>query len=161
MSDVLILDLGSTIKGNCQITGYADKIIVLSYSHSVSLPMQGDVANTERTAGRPVFSEMSLQKMSDLSTTEMYKACSQGSKLGVAKLYVGRVENGAFMNFLTYEMTNAMISSVSTSGGGGIPSDSFSINFTALKCDFTQQKSDSTQKGTGTWNWSMEEMKTT
>jgi len=91
MSDVLILDLGSTIKGNCQITGYADKIIVLSYSHSVSIPMQGDVANTERTAGRPVFSEMSLQKMSDLATTEMFKACSQGTKLGKAKLFVGRV----------------------------------------------------------------------
>ncbi len=159
MSDVLILDLGSTIKGNCQITGYADKIIVLSYSHSVSIPMQGDVANTERTAGRPVFSEMSLQKMSDLATTEMYKACSQGSKLGTAKLYVGRVENGKFMNFLTYEMSNAMISNVSTSGGSGIPSDSFSINFTALKCDYTQQQSDSTAKGTGTWNWSLEEMK--
>ena len=159
MSDVLILDLGSTIKGNCQITGYADKIIVLSYSHSVSIPMQGDVANTERTAGRPVFSEMSLQKMSDLATTEMYKACSQGSKLGTAKLYVGRVENGKFMNFLTYEMSNAMISNIGTTGGSGIPADSFSINFTALKCDYTQQQSDSTAKGTGTWNWSLEEMK--
>jgi hypothetical protein len=67
---------------------------------------------------------MSLQKMSDLATTEMYKACSQGSKLGTAKLYVGRVENGKFMNFLTYQMSNAMISNISTSGGGGIPSDS-------------------------------------
>jgi type VI secretion system secreted protein Hcp len=161
MSDVLILDLGTTIKGNCQITGYAEKIVVHSYSHSVSLPMQGDVANTERTAGRPMFSEMSMQKMSDLSTTEMYKACSQGSKIGTAKLYVGRVENGKFMNFFTYEMTNAMISSISTSGGGGIPSDSFSINFTAIKCDYTQQQSDSTAKGTGTWNWSLEQMKAT
>jgi type VI secretion system secreted protein Hcp len=159
MSDVLILDLGSTIKGNCQITGYTDKIIVLNYSHSLSLPMQGDIANTERTAGRPIFSEMSLQKMSDLATTEMYKACSQGTKIGNAKLYVGRVENGKFMNFFTYEMTNAMISSISTSGGGGIPTDSFSINFTKLKCDYTQQQSDSTAKGTGTWNWSLEEMK--
>ncbi len=159
MSDVLILDLGGTIKGNCQITGYTDKIIVLSYSHSLSLPMQGDIANTERTAGRPLFSEMSLQKMSDLATTEMYKACSQGTKIGAAKLYVGSEKNGKFMNFFTYEMTNAMISNISTSGGGGIPTDSFSINFTKLKCDYTQQQSDSTAKGTGTWNWSLEEMK--
>jgi len=160
MSDVMILDLGTTIKGNCQITGHADKIVILSYSHSVSLPMQGDVANTERTAGRPMFSEMSMSKMSDLSTTELYKACTQGTKIGTGKLYVGRVENGVFMNLLTYEMTNAMISSISTSGGG-MPSDSFSINFTALKCDFTQQQSDSTKKGTGTWNWSLENMKAT
>jgi type VI secretion system secreted protein Hcp len=159
MSDILILDMGTTIKGNSQITGYTDKIIVLSYSHSAMLPMQMDASNTERTAGRPVFSEMSFSKMSDLSTTEMYKACSQGTKIGTATLHVGRVENGRFMSFFKYEMSNAMVSSISTSGGGGIPSDSFSINFTKLKCDYTQQQADSTAKGTGTWNWNLETMK--
>lgn len=158
MSDVLILNLGSTIVGNCQITGFAGQIIVLSYSHSASIPMQMDSANTERTAGRPVFSELSFSKMSDLSTTELYKACTQGTKIGTATLNVGRVENGKYMNFFTYEMTNAMISSISTSGGGGIPSDSFTISFTKIKCDYTQQQSDSTSKGTGTWNWNLETM---
>ena len=159
MSDVLILDLGSTIVGNCMLTGYAAKIIVLSYSHSASMPLQMDASNTERTSGRPVFSEISFSKMSDLSTTEMYKACTQGTKIGLAKLHVGRVENGKYMNFFTYEMTNAMISNISTSGGGGIPSDSFSLNFTKIKCDYTQQQADSTAKGTGTWNWNLETMK--
>lgn len=159
MSDVLILDLGTTIKGNSQITGYTDKIIVLSYSHSASIPLQMDSSNTERTSGRPVFSEISFSKMSDLSTTEMYKACTQGSKIGTATLFVGRVENGKYMSFFKYEMTNAMISNISTSGGGGIPSDSFSISFTKIKCDYTQQQSDSTAKGTGTWNWNLETMK--
>ncbi|ELX12950.1 virulence factor secretion apparatus protein [Janthinobacterium sp. HH01] len=159
MSDVLILDLGTTIVGNCMVTGYAAKIIVLSYSHSASMPLQMDASNTERTSGRPVFSELSFSKMSDLSTTEMYKACTQGTKIGLAKLHVGRVENGKYMNFFTYEMTNAMISNISTSGGGGIPSDSFSLNFTKIKCDYTQQQADSTAKGTGTWNWNLETMK--
>jgi type VI secretion system secreted protein Hcp len=159
MSDVLILDLGASIKGNCAVDGYADKIIVLSYSHSASIPLQMDSANTERTSGRPTFSEIQFSKMSDLATTEMYKACTQGTKIGTATLHVGRVENGKYMSFFKYEMTNAMISNISTSGGGGIPSDSFSISFTKIKCDFTQQKSDSTAKGTGTWNWNLETMK--
>jgi type VI secretion system secreted protein Hcp len=159
MSDVLILDLGTTIKGNCSIEGFKDKIIVSSYSHSTALPMQSDFSNTERTAGRPVFSEMAFSKMSDLSTTEMYKACTQGSKIGTATLNVGRVENGKYMSLFKYEMTNAMISSISTSGGGGIPSDSFSLSFSKIKCDFTQQQADSTAKGTGTWNWNLETMK--
>ncbi|RYE99800.1 MAG: type VI secretion system tube protein Hcp [Oxalobacteraceae bacterium] len=158
MSDVLILNLGKTIVGNCQIAGFAGQIIVLSYSHSASIPLQMDSANTERTAGRPVFSELSFSKMSDLSTTELYKACTQGSKIGTATLNVGRVENGKYMNFFTYEMTNAMISGISTSGGGGIPSDSFTISFTKIKCDYTQQLADSTSKGTGTWNWNLETM---
>ncbi len=159
MSDVLILDLGASIKGNCQVAGYIDKVIVLSYSHSASIPLQMDAANTERTSGRPTFSELQFSKMSDLATTEMYKACTQGTKIGTATLHVGRVENGKYMSFFKYEMTNAMISNISTSGGGGIPSDSFSIAFTKIKCDFTQQTSDSTAKGTGTWNWNLETMK--
>ncbi|WP_308925016.1 Hcp family type VI secretion system effector [Janthinobacterium sp. J1-1] len=159
MSDVLILDLGPSIIGNCQVVGYVGKIIVHSYSHGASIPLQMDSANTERTAGRPVFSEMSFSKMADLATTEMYKACTQGSKIGTATLYVGRVENGKYMGFFVYSMTHAMISNISTSGGGGIPSDSFSISFTKIKCDFTQQQSDSTAKGTGTWNWNLETMK--
>ncbi|MFY7914941.1 MAG: Hcp family type VI secretion system effector [Rubrivivax sp.] len=158
MSDVIILEIPD-IKGNCQINGHKDKILIDSYSHGVNLPMQGDVANTERTAGRPTFTEMSLRKMSDLSTTELYKHCTQGKKASVAKLFVGRVEDGNFMNFFTYEMKNAMISTISTSGGGGIPSDSFSLNFTALQCEFTQQNADASQKGTSTWNWDLEAMK--
>jgi type VI secretion system secreted protein Hcp len=161
MSDVLVLDMGAVIKGNCTIDEptLKDKVIVLSYSHGVSLPHAGDRANAERTAGRPSFSEISFTKMCDLSTTEMYKACTQGTKIGNAILHVGRVENGKYMPFFKYEMTNAMITSINTSGGGGLPSDSFTIGFTALKCDYTKQKSDSTQAGTGTWNWNLETMK--
>jgi type VI secretion system secreted protein Hcp len=63
------------------------------------------------------------------------------------------------MNFMTYVMDNAMVSQMSCSGVGGIPNDSFSINFTKIKADFSQQKTDSTEKGKGTWNWNLETMK--
>jgi type VI secretion system secreted protein Hcp len=159
MSDVLILDLGKDIKGNCTITGYIDKIIVSSFSHNAYLPMGSDAGNTERTMGRPVLSEMSFSKSSDLSTTDLFSACVKGIKIGPATLNIGRVENGVYMNFMTYVMDNAMISQMSCSGGGGVPNDSFSINFTKIKADFTQQKTDSTAKGKGTWNWNLETMK--
>jgi len=159
MSDVLILDLGDTIKGNCTIAKYPNKIIVNSFSHSAYLPMGSDAGNTERTLGRPVLSEMSFSKPSDLSTTELFKSCTQGTKIGLATLYIGRVENGVYMDFMSYKMSNAMISQMSCSGGGGIPNDSFSINFTKIEASFTQQQADSTSKGTGTWNWNLETMK--
>lgn len=158
MSDVLILDLGDSVTGNSKITGYEGKIIVLSYSHSASMPLQMDMGNTERTTGRPVLSEMSFSKMADLSTTEMYKACTQGIEFPTATLYVGRVDNGEYMDFMKYTMTNAMISSISTSGSGGLPTDSFTINFSKLQCDFTQQLTDTAPAGTGTWNWNLETM---
>ena len=153
--DVIILELPG-VKGNCQIDKYAGQIIVLSFNHSVSLPMQMDIANTERTAGRPVFSEMTFSKMSDMSTPTLYDACSQGKKLGMAKIHIGRNENGVFMSVLEYELDSAMVSNISTSGGGGIPMDSFSLNYTKIRQTFTQQKSDSTKQGNAGFGWDLE-----
>jgi type VI secretion system secreted protein Hcp len=161
MSDILILDLGKDIKGNCQVTGYADKIILLSFQHNVIMPLQGDVANTERTSGRPVISGFTFSKMSDLATTEIYQYCVKGTPIPLAKLHVGRIEGstGAYMSLLEYEFTNVMISSVSTSGGGGNPMDTLSIDFTKITCEYKQQQSTSGAKGTAAWGWDLETVK--
>lgn len=152
--DVIILDI-TGIKGNCTFKGYTDKVILQSFSHGVSLPMGMDAANTERTMGRPQFSEMSFSKSTDQSTPLMYAACAAGKKLDKATIHIGRNEGGEFMSLLKYELTNAMISNINTSGGGGTPSDSFSINYTAIKTFFTQQKNDSTKAGVADFGWDL------
>lgn len=155
MTDVIMLKI-KDIKGNCTIDGHTNEIILNSYGISVMLPMSGDPANTERTAGRPNFSEMNCSKMTDQSTPPLYAACAEGKKLGDAVIYIGRNENGKYMSLMTYTLTNAMISNINTSGGGGMPSDSFSINYTKIKYEFTQQNPDSTKKGTADFGWDLE-----
>lgn len=152
--DVIILEI-KDIKGNCTIAGYADQIILHSFNHSVSMSMQMDASNTERTVGRPMFSEMSFSKMTDLSTPLLYAACAKGQKLGDAKIHIGRNQEGKFMSLMEYVLTNAMVSNISTGGGGGTPSDSFSLNFTQIKFNFTQQDSDSVKKGFTDFGWDM------
>lgn len=152
--DVILLQI-KDLKGNCTIDGHADEIILNSFSHSVALPMSMDVANTERTAGRPQFSEMSFSKMTDQSTPALYAACTEGKKLGDATLHIGRNEGGKFMSLMKYVMSNAMVSNINTSGGGGVPADSFSLNFTKITSEFTQQNADSTKKGTATFGWDL------
>jgi type VI secretion system secreted protein Hcp len=154
MADVLLLEI-TGIKGNSDLKSHTDQIILLSYSHGVSLPMQHDRANKERTAGRPVFSEMSFSTMSSLATPLIYAACAQGKKLGTAKVHYGRNEDGKFMSVMEIELGDAMISSINTSGGGGIPSDSFSINYTWITTAFTQQNKDSTKKGDAPFGWDL------
>jgi len=153
--DVIILEIPG-IKGNCQIDKYQGQIIILSYSHGVHLPLQMDTSNTERTAGRPVFTEMTFNKMTDISTPVLYASCVQGKKLGDAKIHIGRNENGVFMSLIEYVLTSAMVSNITTSGGGGVPTDSFSLNFTKITSEFTQQASDSLKKGTSTFGWDLE-----
>jgi type VI secretion system secreted protein Hcp len=144
MADVLLLEI-TGIKGNSDLKSHTDQIILLSYSHGVSLPMQHDRANKERTAGRPVFSEMSFSKMTSLATPLLYAACA----------HYGRNEDGKFMSVMEMVLGDAMISSINTSGGGGIPSDSFSINYTWITTAFTQQNKDSTKKGDAPFGWDL------
>ena len=73
--DTIILELPN-IKGNSLIKDHTDKVIVDSFSISMSLPLTSDPANTERTLGRVSISEMSFSKATDLSTCALYAACA-------------------------------------------------------------------------------------
>lgn len=152
--DTLILSIDS-IKGNSVLSGFADKIMVDSYSIGVSLPMNFDVSKTERTLGRPSFSEMTLSKMSDISTPALYAACAAGTQLGDATLSLGRNAGGKFILLIKYVLSHTMVSGIQTSGGGGGAMDNFSLNYTTITCEFTQQNPDSTAKGTAQFGWNL------
>ncbi|KKB64882.1 virulence factor secretion apparatus protein [Robbsia andropogonis] len=144
-----------SIKGNSIIAGYADKIIVESFSHGVSLPLYADAGNSDRTIGRPTFSEMSFSKTTDVSTPALLAACASGTNLGDVVLDMGRTDKGKYMSLIKYTMANAMISSIRTAGHPGGGSDTFSLNFTKLTCVFTQQKPDGTPKGNAQFGWDL------
>ncbi|MGI4859074.1 MAG: Hcp family type VI secretion system effector [Janthinobacterium lividum] len=150
--DTIVLSIDS-ISGNSTLKEFPGKIIVDSFSHGVAFPLGMDVANTERTKGRPVFSEISLSKMTDVSTPAIYMACAAGTKLGDATLNIGRNEGGKFMPLVKYVLGNAMISNINTSGGGGGAMDSFSINFTKITIEYSQQNPDASKKGSSTFGW--------
>jgi type VI secretion system secreted protein Hcp len=152
--ETIILQLG-TIKGNSTITSHADMIILASFSHHVSLPMGMDSSKTERTLGRPDFSDFSVAKDTDQSTPALYAACAAGTKVGNATIYIGRNEGGVFMPQMTYVLTNAMVSSISTSGGGQMMMDNVSLHYTAITATYTQQKTDSTKKGSASFGWDL------
>jgi type VI secretion system secreted protein Hcp len=151
--DTILLSI-KDIKGNAMIDGYADQIVVHSFSHAVSLPMGMDATNTERTLGRPNFQEFSFSKSTDQATPGLFAACAQGTKLGDATLSIGRNENGKFMLHMKYVLTNSMVSSIGTSGGGEM-GDTFSLNFTQMTSEYTQQNIDSTKKGNASFGWDL------
>jgi type VI secretion system secreted protein Hcp len=157
--DTIILQF-KDIKGNTLIDGFANGIQIMSFSHNVSMPMNFDTSNTERTLGRPSFGEFSLQKMTDQATPALYAACTAGTKLGDATISIGRNEGGKFMLQMKYVLKNAMISNIATSGGGSDMMDSLSINFSGMTSQYTQQNPDSTLAGTAPFGWDLSTNKT-
>jgi type VI secretion system secreted protein Hcp len=149
------------IKGNCTEAGFIEQIKVDSFSHGLSNPLTARPGNTERTSDGPAFSEMNFSKTMDSSSPSLYQACAGNQKLGEAVISVVRVEADKVMSTVQYTLGDAMISGISTSGSadGGLPQESFSINFTTITSSWTQQNADSTKKGVAPFGWDLKEGK--
>ncbi|MBB5417383.1 type VI secretion system secreted protein Hcp [Paraburkholderia atlantica] len=151
--DTVLLQI-KDIKGNSTLEGATEHIVLYSYSLGVTMQMNNDVGRTERTLGRPNFMEFNVNKATDQSTPALYAACAGGTKLGEAKISIGRNENSKFMPLIEYTLSDAMISAITTSGSGE-SQDNVTINFSKITTTYTQQNVDSTKKGTASFGWDL------
>ncbi|CAB3872680.1 Hcp family type VI secretion system effector [Achromobacter anxifer] len=158
--DTILLQI-KNIKGNSTLDGYADAIILTTVSHGVILPVSMDMANTERALGRPTFTEMTFTKAMDQSSPALYNACASGAKLNDATILVGRNESGKFLLHVKYVLGNAMVSSISSGLGGGGSSDSFSLCFSKISIEYTQQAAAGNKAGTASFGWDLATNKST
>jgi type VI secretion system secreted protein Hcp len=145
-----------SIKGNCTDEGYKEQIMVDSFSHSVGQALASASKNSDRTSGGPHFSEMSFSKVMDSSSPLLYAACAGAKPLKTIIVSVTRNENDKPMETVVYKLGESMVSSISTQGAtDGMPHESFSINFTTITSQVTQQNTDSTKKGVAPFGWDL------
>ena len=151
----------ASIKGNCTEDGYKEQIMCDSFSHGLSNPLTAAIGNTDRTSDGPHFTNMSFSKVMDSSSPGLWQACAGNRKLGEATISVTRIEADKQMNTIVYVLGDAMIEDISTSGSSGndLPQESFTINFTTITSQFTQQNADSTKKGGSPFGWDLKENK--
>lgn len=145
------------ISGNCTEAGYEEWIMVDSYSHGVGNSLTSNPGNTERTTGGVQISEMNFSKTMDASSMLLYAACAGNKNLGEVTVAVTRTEGEEQMLLVTYVLGDAMVSSISTSGSGhgDLPMESFSLNFTTITGQYTQQSPDGTALGQAPFGWDM------
>lgn len=154
MADNILVKI-KDIKGQSQQTNYADYIECMSYSHGVSIQVTGDTTNSERTSGRPNHQDFHLTKYVDQATPALNQNCSAGKNLGEVTVTVGRNDQEKFLELLVYTLKDVVISSVSVGGGGGDkPVESFSLNYSSIKWQYTKQDLAGNKKGQelGSWN---------
>ena len=146
-----------TISGNCTEKGYEDWIMLDSFSLGVANSLTSNAGNSERTSGGVQVSEMNCSKTMDVSSLLLAEACAGNKNLGEVVLTVTRTDADEQLELVNYTLSDAMISSISTSGSGNgdLPSESFSINFTAINATYTKQKPEGTAEGTANFAWDM------
>ncbi len=145
------------IKGETTIDGYKDQIEVYSFSHGCSQPI-APLRSSEGggTTSRANHSDMSLSKRTDLSTPDILKALWQGKTIKDAVLTCCRVDGDSVVPYLTVTMEKVVVSSYSVSGGGDLPMESLSLNYSKVTYDYKKQKEGGGQEGTGSGTHDLE-----
>jgi len=160
--DVLIMDLGSKIKGECQLADYTDKVELLSYSHGVAQQITGDQSNTKRTSGKPNHQDFTVTKYQDLSSCPLINYCNSATVIPTVDIFIGQNEAGKVSVIFQYTLTNALVSSISVGGGGGgKPQETVTFNYTKINWVYKVQKSDVSESGQDSAVWNLATNSTT
>jgi type VI secretion system Hcp family effector len=144
----IILDVGdtSTYEGECLIKTFEKMIVCESFSVGANQPLDHG-RGLNRTLGTMNLSEVSLMRQFDKSSVPLLNAMFTATVFGTVKIHflksAGATED-ANSEFLTVELTNALISTISSSGsaGGSAMSESLSFGFTKIKYTYKEQKID-------------------
>jgi type VI secretion system secreted protein Hcp len=132
------------IHGDVTATGYKDWIEVDSFQWGVGRGVgsaQGSGGNRE--ASNPSISEVTVTKQQDQATGPLLKEAFNGQGNSVVTITFVRTGSPA-VEFLSYILTNVMLSGYSTSSGGERPTESISLNFTQIEIDVIPQNPDGT-----------------
>ncbi|MGD8560128.1 MAG: type VI secretion system tube protein Hcp [Gammaproteobacteria bacterium] len=134
------------IKGNVTSGEYKDQIEISFFNFSVNRSVSmtpGSVANRE--SGTPQLSEIQLTKPLDNSSPNLFNASVAAAQGKTAKLHFVRTADGQSVEFMTYELSDCVVSGYSISAEGGDataeanpPIENLTLSFTKLIVSHTQ-----------------------
>jgi type VI secretion system secreted protein Hcp len=133
-----------TITGDVTAAGFEKWIEVGSFQWGVGRGVgsaQGSGGNRE--GSNPSISEVVVTKNQDESTGPLLQEAFNGAGNAVVTITFVRTGSPA-VEYLSYILTNVMLSAYSASSGGERPSESISLNYTQIEIDVIPQNPDGT-----------------
>jgi type VI secretion system secreted protein Hcp len=104
-------------------------------SRGISSPTGG---SADRESSAPSVSEIVVTKNQDSASPLFSKCAATGCHYPSATLYV-RKAGGTQMEYLTYQLSNVMVSAYHVSSGGDRPMESITLNFTKIEMKYAPQ----------------------
>ena len=121
-------------------TAQKDQIDVLAWSWGMA-QVQQPTAGVRAPIPRGCISELHLSKLVDRASPKLMAAVVAGTTLKGAKLSLRR-SGEAQQEFMTIEMENVFVSSLTESGSSESPYESIGLRFGKAIVTYTQQKPD-------------------
>ncbi len=132
----------SGITGEAKQAGHEEEVVILSLSWGVSRSIS--LTGGSRDTGVASFSDVSIQKEADSASSDLFAACTKATPLDEIVITFVKDAGDDQIDYLTYTLSNCLISSyqVSGSSGGGNPMESVSISFNKIKALYKKQEDD-------------------
>lgn len=127
------------IDGESKVAGRENSIDILAYSHSIR-----NAYNPDRSAGQIVHTPIRIVKYIDKATPKLFEHCTKGTVIGGTPAITLRFYSNPTpmeLNYLTIELTNAVVVSVSTyigSDSNDIPMETVSFIYETIKWTYTE-----------------------
>jgi type VI secretion system secreted protein Hcp len=127
------------IAGDVTATGHEKWIEVNSFQFGVGRGISSPTGgSSDRESSAPSVSEIVVTKPTDVASTKLFNESLQGEGEDVTIDFC-KTDKGKLETYLTYTLTNTMISGYSLSSGGDRPMESLSFNFTKVEQKSTAQ----------------------
>jgi len=128
-----------TFKGESNDDKHKEEIEVLSWSWGVTNAGSMSMGGGGGT-GKASFSDINFMHHLDKASPNLWKACAKGTHIDEATLTQRKAGDGQ-QEFLKIKLNDVVITSVQDSGsdGGGLPTESVSLNFAKVEWEYFVQ----------------------
>ena len=126
----------ASIKGSSTDSKFKDQIELHSFQWGAGLGVSS-ARGGDRTTSEPSVSEITGTKQTDKSSELLFKSLLKGDPVGKATISFVAASKGESVAYATLELEDVIISGLSMSAAGDLPTESISLNFTKFDWSFT------------------------
>jgi type VI secretion system secreted protein Hcp len=128
------------IDGESTDDKHAGWIEMISYNAGLSQSTSATASSVGGASSeRADFDNFSFAKQLDKASPKLALACADGTHIANVLVEICRAGTEK-VKFMEYKMTNCIVSSVKTMGGGEFPTENVAIDFGKIQWAYTQQK---------------------
>jgi type VI secretion system secreted protein Hcp len=141
---------GTKIPGDSTVTDHDKWITIDSLQFGCGRAISVVGGGKDRNTGEPSISEVTISRATDASSPDLFMQSLVGKSLGLAKFHWIQTggQDKKVQVYIQLELTDAIIASYSFGSSGDRPSESLSINFTAISYQFDSFSGDKVTTGT-------------
>lgn len=145
------------VDGESASEKHKGEIEILSYSWGVSQQGGGGSASGGAGAGKATFQDFTFVKNMDRSSPLLFVKAATGEHIKEVVL-TGEVAGKRGQKFMEIKMSDVLISSYKQAGSdGGVPTDSFSLNFAKIEFKYYPADKSGALGGPVTGGWDLKE----